>query len=128
MYPSGLRYSETHEWVRVKGKRAVVGITDHAAGELGDVTYLELPEPGTSVAKGGSLGVIESIKAVEDLLSPVSGRIVEANTPLVSSLETVNGDPYGEGWMVVIELEDPSELDQLLTAEQYQALVEEGGK
>lgn len=128
MYPAELRYSRSHEWLRVEGKRAVVGITHYAAGELGDVTYLELPDPGVSVMRGDSFGVVESIKAVEDLVSPVSGQIVEANAPLISSLETINRDPHGEGWLVVVEMEDASELQELMTAEQYEAFVEEGGE
>lgn len=128
MYPAVLRYSRTHEWVRVEGKRAVVGITQYATGELGDVTYLELPDPGVSVLRGDSFGVVESIKAVEDLVSPVSGQIVETNTPLISSLETISRDPHGEGWLVVVEMEDASELQELMTAEQYEAFVEEGGE
>jgi len=128
MYPANLRYSKSHEWVRLEGKRAVVGITEYAAGQLGDVTYLELPEPGVSFARGDSFGVIESIKAVEDLVAPVSGSAVEVNVPLIASLETVNHDPYGEGWLVVLEVENDSEVDQLLTARQYQDFVEEGGE
>lgn len=128
MYPKELRYSKTHEWVRVEGNRGTMGITDHAASELGDVTYLELPETGISVARGDAFGVIESIKAVEDLVAPVSGQISEVNNPLVSSLDTINRDPYGEGWLVVVEMENLAELDELMTAEDYETFVEEGGE
>mgnify|MGYP001124496377 CR=1 FL=1 len=128
MYPAELKYSKTHEWVRLDGRRGVMGVTDYAANELGDVTYVELPEPGVSIVKGDPFGVIESIKAVEDLLSPLSGHIVESNTSLVSSPETINRDPYGEGWLIALEIEDSSELQELLSAEQYEAFVEEGGQ
>ena len=128
MNPGDLKYSTSHEWVRVDGRRATVGITDHAAEELGDVTYLELPDPGVSMIRDDAFGVIESIKAVEDLVAPVSGTVVEANTALISSLETVNRDPYGEAWLVVVEMDNLSELEQLMTAEQYAAFVEEGGE
>ena len=128
MYPAKLKYSKSHEWVRVEGNRGVVGITDYAANELGDVTYVELPEAGVSTMRGDSFGVIESIKAVEDLLSPVSGQIVETNNSLVSTPETINRDPYGEGWLIALELEDVSELQELMTAEQYETFVEEGGE
>jgi glycine cleavage system H protein len=128
MYPAKLKYSKSHEWVRVEGNRGVVGITDYAANELGDVTYVELPEAGVSAIRGDSFGVVESIKAVEDLLSPVSGQIVETNNSLVSTPETINRDPYGEGWLIALELEDVSELQELMTAEQYETFVEEGGE
>jgi glycine cleavage system H protein len=128
MYPREFNYSKSHEWVKVEGKRAVVGITRFAADELGDVTYLELPEVGFSVIRGDSFGVIESIKAVEDLVSPLSGRILEANSSLISNLEVINQDPHGEGWLIVVEVEEASELQDLMTVEQYEAFVEEGGE
>ena len=128
MYPKELRYSRTHEWVRVEGNQGTVGITYHAAAELGDVTYLELPELGFSVVRGDVFGVIESIKAVEDLVAPVGGQITEVNNPLVSALDTINRDPYGEGWLVAVEMDDLPELDELMTAEEYETFVEEGGE
>lgn len=123
--PEDLLYTESHEWVQVKGKVVTVGVTDYAVGELGDITYLELPEEGDQVAKDDSFGVIESVKAVSDLIAPVSGRIVKVNSELSDTLDTVTRDPYKAGWMVQMEMDDPSELEELLTAAQYRAKLEE---
>lgn len=123
--PASLKYSRTHEWVRVEGDTATVGITDHAQAELGDVVYVELPEPGRVLAAGDVFGTVESIKAVSDLYSPVSGEVVEANAALPDATEAVNQDPYGSGWMVRIRMTNPAELDQLLTAEEYLKTIEQ---
>ncbi|MCS7051232.1 MAG: glycine cleavage system protein GcvH [Thermomicrobium sp.] len=121
----GLRYTRTHEWVRVEGDIAVVGVTDFAQSELGDITYLELPEPGTSVTAGESMGVIESVKAASDIYAPVTGEVVEANKPVVNAPELVNKSPYDEAWFVKIKLADPSEVDRLMDAEAYRAYLAE---
>jgi glycine cleavage system H protein len=124
-FPDDLRYTREHEWARRKGKNVVVGITEYAQDQLGDVVYLELPDVGDPVKKGDSFGVVESTKAVSELFAPVSGKVVEVNDPLSDAPETVNEDPYEEGWMVVIEPSDPAELEELLDAKAYQAFVEE---
>jgi glycine cleavage system H protein len=121
--PAELRYSKEHEWVRVEGDIATVGITDHAQEQLGDLVYLELPKVGTAVRQFEKLGEIESVKAVSDLFSPVSGEVTERNEEAVKSPELVNQDPYGRGWLVRLTLSDASEVDKLLTAEQYKELV-----
>lgn len=121
--PAELRYSKEHEWVRVEGDAAAVGITDYAQEQLGDLVYLDLPKVGTAVHRSEKLGEIESVKAVSDLLSPVSGEVAERNEEAVKSPELVNQDPYGRGWLVKLSLSDASEVDKLLTAEQYEELV-----
>jgi len=122
-FPANLRYIKEHEWARQEGNRGVVGITDYAQKELGDVVFVELPEVGTTIEAMGTFGVVESVKAVSDLYAPVSGTIVEANTILEDQPELVNASPYGQGWMVVIEAANPEEFQQLLTAAEYQAYV-----
>ncbi len=124
-FPEDLRYTREHEWARRKGNNYVVGITDFAQEQLGDVVYVELPDVGDPVKKGESFGVVESTKAVSELFAPVSGKVVEVNDPLSDAPETVNDDPYEEGWMIVIEPSDPKELDALMDAKAYRALVEE---
>ena len=125
-FPDDLRYTKEHEWCRVKGgNRVVVGITDHAQDQLGDIVYVELPEAGDQVKKGESFGVVESTKAVSELFSPVSGKVVEVNDPLSDAPESINEDPYEEGWMIQVELADPKELDALLDAAAYQKFLEE---
>ncbi len=124
-FPDDLRYTREHEWARKKGRNVVVGITEYAQDQLGDVVYLELPDVGDPVKKGDSFGVVESTKAVSELFAPVSGKVVEVNDPLADAPETVNEDPYEEGWMVVIEPSDPAELEALMDAKAYQAFVEE---
>lgn len=121
MYPDDLRYSKDHEWVRVEGSRATIGITNFAADELGDIVFVELPEPGTKVAQFASFGVVESVKAVSDLYAPVSGEVVEINAALREKPELVNADPLGEGWMLKVELSSPDEVEQLMDAAAYQA-------
>lgn len=123
--PSGLKYSREHEWVRVEGNIAVIGITDFAQSELGDVVYVELPEGGTEVEANNTFGVVESVKAVSDLFAPVSGVVVEANTTLEDHPELVNSEPYEDGWMIRVEMKDESELNDLLEADSYRAYVEE---
>ena len=122
-FPANLRYTKEHEWARQEGNRVVVGITDYAQKELGDVVFVELPEVGKTIAATDTFGVVESVKAVSDLYAPVSGTIVEANTILEDQPELVNASPYGQGWMIVIEAAHIEELQQLLTAAEYQAYV-----
>ena len=123
--PEDLHYSKDHEWIRVEGSIAVVGITDHAQDALGDVVYVELPKAGDEFAAHESFGSVESVKAVSEVFTPVSGEITEANDTLQDEPEKVNQDPYGEGWMIVIEVGDQAELDDLLDASTYQQFVEE---
>jgi len=118
--PAHLKYTAEHEWVQIEGNKARVGITDFAQSELGDIVFIELPQVGDRVTAGEPFGSIESVKAVSDLYSPVSGTVVEVNEELENNLEWVNESPYEKGWMIVVELADPSELDRLLTAEQYE--------
>jgi glycine cleavage system H protein len=124
-FPEDLRYTREHEWARKKGKNFVVGITDFAQDQLGDVVYVELPDVGDPVKKGESFGVVESTKAVSELFSPVTGKVVEVNDPLSDAPETINEDPYEEGWMIVIEPADAKEIDALMDAKAYRAFVEE---
>jgi glycine cleavage system H protein len=127
-YPQELKYTSEHEWVSTEeGNRVRVGITDFAQDALGDVVYVDLPEEGTEVSAGEPFGEVESTKSVSDIYSPVTGRIVERNGLLGETPDLVNRDPYGEGWMVVVETTDPSEVDRLLDAGGYQQMVEEAG-
>ncbi len=126
MIPADLRYTKEHEWARIDGEVATVGITAHAAELLGDIVFVELPEVGRTVAQFGAFGVVESVKAVSDLFAPVGGEVIETNPALVGQPELVNGDPYGDGWMVRIRLADPTQLDALLDANAYDALVAAG--
>jgi glycine cleavage system H protein len=125
VYPKELRYSKEHEWAKVEGKRARVGITKFAADRLSDVVYVELPKVGTQVKFMESFGVVESVKAVSDLYAPVSGTVVEINSALPEKPEIINTDPYGEGWMIIVEPRDLKEVDQLLDAGAYMALIGE---
>lgn len=121
-----LKYSKEHEWVEVLSDNKVrVGITDFAQHSLGDIVFVELPEVDDEVSANTTFGSVESVKAVSDVYSPVSGRVVEVNTALEDSPEKINDDPYNNGWIVVVELSDPAELDQLLTAEEYEAFIKE---
>jgi glycine cleavage system H protein len=122
-YPAAFRYTKEHEWVQIEGKRARVGITDHAQAELGDVVFVELPSMGTVVKKGGHLGTVESVKAVSDLFAPVSGKVVAVNSDLETSPETVNQSPHADGWIAVLEISDPSEANDLLDAAAYEAFI-----
>ena len=122
MYPSELKYTKDHEWIRITGKTGRVGVTDYAQEHLGDVVYVELPAVGTSLRRGDQFGSIESVKAVSDLYAPVSGEVVEVNTAVVDHPEAVNRNPH-EAWMIVIALDDPDEADALLDAAGYGDLV-----
>jgi len=122
--PEGLKYSREHEWVRVEGSRAYIGITDYAQDELGDIVYVELPEVGAEVKAGDTFGTVESVKTVSDLYAPVSGRVVEVNEALANAPEKVNESPYEEAWMIVVEMADPSELEALLDAEAYRQHIQ----
>jgi len=123
LYPQDLRYTREHEWIRVDAAEGVVGITAHAQEQLGDVVFVELPKTGTSVVQGKTFGVVESVKTASDLYAPVSGTITKTNDLLIDRPELVNLDPYGEGWMIVIAVADPSELGALLTAAEYEATL-----
>lgn len=124
MNPDDLSYTEEHEWARVDGRRFTVGITDYAQDALGDVVYIDLPASGTRVERGQPFGEVESTKSVSDLYAPVTGTIVERNETLESQPELVNSDPYGNGWMVVIEADDTEDASELLTAADYDKLIE----
>lgn len=123
--PKELRYSKDHEWIAVEDDTARVGITDYAQEQLGDVVYVELPEPGTAVQQEEPFGVVESVKAVSDIFSPVGGIVVEVNANLSSSPEMVNADPYGEAWMIRIQISQPQELEALMDADAYLAFIEQ---
>ena len=122
-FPEDLKYSKEHEWVRVNGNIAIIGITSHAQDELGDVVYVEAPEIGASVDASGIFGVVESVKAVSDLYAPVSGTVIEVNSRLEEEPELINSDPYNEAWIIKVEMSNSSELDALLTTEEYTSYV-----
>jgi len=122
--PSELKYTKEHEWIRVEGKIATIGVTDYAQAELTDITFFELPEIDREVKQSEEIGVIETSKAVSEIYSPVSGKIVEVNTALDDAPETLNSDPYGEGWLVKIELSDEAEIEQLMSVDAYKELTE----
>lgn len=124
MYPDDFYYSQDHEWIKVKGEKALVGITDFAQKQLGDVVYVELPKIGTQLEFHQPLGVIESVKAVSDLYSPVSGEVLEANEELNNSPELVNEDPHGKGWIIRLKVKDESELQKLMSAVEYEKFLE----
>jgi glycine cleavage system H protein len=126
MVPPDLRYTKDHEWVRLDGDEAVIGITDYATNQLGDIVFVELPDAGRALSQFATFGVVESVKAVSDLFAPVSGEVVTGNDALAAAPELVNSDPYGEGWMLRIRLANPSEVDELLDATAYGALIAEG--
>ena len=119
-------YTKEHEWVRVDGDEAVVGITDYAANQLGDIVFVELPDVGRTLSQSATFGVVESVKAVSDLFSPVSGEVTSGNDALAAAPELVNSDPFGEGWMIRLKLASPTEVDELLDAAAYDALIAEG--
>lgn len=125
MNPADLKYTEEHEWARADGSRVTVGITHYAQDALGDVVFVDLPAVGTRVEKGQPFGEVESTKSVSDLYAPLSGEVVERNETLESQPELVNSDPYGEGWMLVIEANDPGDVESLLSAEAYERLTAE---
>ncbi len=120
MYPAQFRYSEEHEWVQAEDNSATVGITDHAQKELGDVVFVELPKVGDKVEAGQACGTVESVKAVSEIYSPVSGEVKEVNTALAETPEWINQDPHGKAWMMKVSLSAPAPLDRLMTAEQYE--------
>jgi len=126
MVPTDLRYTKDHEWVRVEGDVATVGITQFAADQLGDIVFVELPETGRQLAQFATFGVVESVKAVSDLFSPLNGEVRETNGELTGSPELVNSDPYGAGWMLRIQVSDTSQLDDLLDGPAYDALTATG--
>jgi glycine cleavage system H protein len=122
--PNHLKYTNEHEWISVDGDVATVGITSFAQGELGDIVFVEIETEGETLEKGETFGTIEAVKTVSDLFMPVGGKVVEINPALETSPELVNKDPFGEGWLIKIEVSNPGELDSLLNAEQYQAMLE----
>jgi glycine cleavage system H protein len=126
--PADLKYTKEHEWVRVEGKLATVGITDYAQEELGDIVNVELPAEGDEVHKDEPFGTVESVKASSEVFSPISGTVVEVNEPLMDAPETINEDPFDEGWMVRIEMNKPAELQQLMDAAAYRAYIQEESK
>jgi len=121
--PGNLKYTSEHEWIRVEGDVAVVGITSFAQGELGDIVFVEIETEGETLAKGETFGTIEAVKTVSDLFMPIGGEVLEVNPALESAPELVNKDPYGEGWLIRIAPANVAELDELMTAEQYQAML-----
>jgi glycine cleavage system H protein len=123
MYPENFRYTKEHEWVLAEGDLGTVGITDHAQQELGDIVYVDLPKPGAHVEQGKSLGSVESVKAVSDVYSPVSGEVVEINQTLADKPETLNSDPHGAAWLVKIRLSAPAELQGLMSAAEYETYI-----
>lgn len=125
--PADLRYTKEHEWARVEGGRARVGITHYAQDQLGDVVFVELPKVGAQVRQMQGFGVVESVKAVSDLFAPLSGEVVEVNPVLAQHPEKVNQDPYGDGWLIVVKLANAKEADSLLTAQQYEQFLQTAG-
>lgn len=123
MYPQNFRYTKEHEWVRVDGDIGTIGITDHAQQELGDIVYVDLPKVGTRVDQGGTLGSVESVKAVSDVYAPVSGEVIELNAALADAPEKLNEDPHGAAWLVKLKLSAPAELEKLMPAADYQAYI-----
>jgi glycine cleavage system H protein len=123
MYPENFRYTKEHEWVLVEGDTGTIGITDHAQNELGDIVYVDLPRAGARIEQGKSLGSVESVKAVSDIYSPVSGEVTEVNHALADAPETLNSDPHGAGWLVKIRLNAPAEVDALMSAADYQSYI-----
>lgn len=128
MLPEDRKYSKEHEWIKVDGDKGTIGITDFAQKELGDVVYVELPEVGAKVGAMEVFGNIESVKAVSELFSPVAGEVLEINDKVVDSPELVNADPHGDAWLIVVKLDDPSQLDALMTAAEYQEYLDKEGK
>ena len=122
-FPENLKYTRDHEWLKVDGNTGVVGITEFAQGELGDIVYIEVDTVGQDIESGQVFGTVEAVKTVSDLFMPVSGKIIEFNKDLENQPEAVNKDPYGQGWMVKIEITDPSQIENLLSAEAYNSLV-----
>lgn len=126
--PTDRCYTKEHEWVRLAGDQAAIGITDFAQEQLGDLVYFDLPEPGAQIRQHAKLGEVESVKAVSEIFAPIDGEVIETNQQAMDSPEVVNQDPYGEGWLLKVKPADPSEVDGLLSAEEYDALVATAGK
>ncbi len=124
-FPDDLKYTKEHEWVRIKGDVAMIGISDYAQEQLGDIVYLELPEEGEAVEKGEPFGVVESVKAVSDIYAAVSGKVLEINDPLPENPETLNEDCYEEGWLIKVKMSNPKEAEDLMDSIQYQAYIKE---
>lgn len=124
-FPDDLRYSKEHEWVLVEGNVATIGITDYAQEQLGDIVFVELPAVGDKLSKEDTFGVVESVKSVNDIYAPISGKVLEVNDDLPDNPEIVNDDPYGDGWMIKVEVADAEELDDLMTADEYRDYVAE---
>ncbi len=122
--PADRRYTKTHEWVSLDGDVATIGVTDFAQSELGDITYLDLPEVGTAITENAALGVVESVKAANDIFSPVDGEVVERNDAAVDAPETVNSSPYGDAWLVKVRISDPAKFEALMDAAAYDAFAE----
>lgn len=122
-FPKELKYTKDHEWIKVDGDVAIIGITDFAQGELGDIVYVDIDTVGETIEKEQVFGTVEAVKTVSDLFMPVSGEILEFNKTLETQPETVNTDPYGDGWMVKVKMSNPAEINELLSADQYSALV-----
>ncbi|NOY76535.1 MAG: glycine cleavage system protein GcvH [Calditrichaeota bacterium] len=122
--PEDLLYTEEHEWVYVEGDTAIIGITDYAQGELGDVVFVELPQIGEHIQQMEPFGSIEAVKTVSDIFAPVSGEVIEVNSNLEENPQLINQDPYGEGWIIKIKMSDPKETEGLLTADEYQSMIE----
>ena len=126
MTPDDLKYTRNHEWLRLEGDVCTIGITDHAQSELGDIVFVELPEPGASLKEGNTFAVVESVKAVSDCYLPLAGEVVEANSALEAAPQTVNEDPYGAGWIAKFRAKDPSGVEALMDAGSYRELLEKG--
>lgn len=126
--PKYLKYSREHEWIKVDGNTGVVGITDFAQKSLGDIVFIELPGVGDEITAGDTFGVVESVKAASDLYAPVSGKVIEVNEEVLDSPQLVNEDPYGKGWMIKVEITNEAELEELLSPEDYEKLLEEEGE
>lgn len=122
-FPNELKYTSEHEWIRVEGNIGIVGITDFAQNELGDIVYVDIPVLGKTIAQNDVFGSIETVKVVSDLFSPASGKVIEINSSINDAPEKINKDPYGEGWLIKIELSNPQEIDNLLTSDAYQKLI-----
>lgn len=122
--PEELKYTDEHEWAKIEDELVVIGITDYAQDALGEIVYIELPSEGDEITKGDSFGGVESTKSVSDLYAPVSGEVIEINESLLDSPETINEDPYGEGWLIKVRIRDSDELDELMDSEQYSEFIE----
>jgi len=120
MYPQNLKYSKEHVWVLIEGGNAKIGITDYAQQQLGDIVLAELPKSGTKLVQGKSFGVVESVKSVSDLISPLNGEVMDTNGEVINHPELINKDPYGKGWMVIIKMDNPAEIDVLMSASDYE--------